>query len=255
MIQRILSRLKNFAKRLSANDLRTSLSKREIFLPVSSRRWGFAQKAESESWHIPHNLIEPEISAYFLEEQTKAKFLVHVAEQTLGLSFSNFISERTVLDIACGPGSIIAEMDKPAVKYGLDPAKFPNWVHGRYKELNFQLINHPLESAPLADFDFGVNPLVIMYNALQHFQDCELAFSNLAKSLGTHQVFFVDYGYVPADAAHPQILTFNRIERILSRVGYETTNLALSYARLPGLVEMGNGEPARILAGIAEYKL
>ena len=251
MLSKILNRARAVRTRFTGNFIRTWASRYEVFFPVSSMRWAKAQRAESASWHIPDHLEGPEISEFFHNEQTKARFLIKVAEQALGISVQQLMGDRTVLDIACGPGSIVSEMPEPSRKIGLDPAPFPKWVHERYSSLNFELISNPLESAIFHNRNIGPDPLVVMYNALQHFQDCEKAFFNLKNSLGSHQVFFVDYAYVPADPAHPQILTFSRIERMLRKVGYTTENLAVTYARLPGLVEMGNGEPARVISGIA----
>lgn len=239
---------------ISTNEIRTKLSRFEIFLPVNSARWQKAQVAEAASWHIPDQLSEPLISDFLRDEQTKAKFLLGVAENALGISLLELISDKTVIDIACGPGSIIAELKTFGKKFGLDPAQFPIWVHQRYDSLDFELINAPLESAPLNGYDFGQGPVAVMYNALQHFQNCELAFNNLVSSLGEHKLFFVDYAYVPADSAHPQILTFNRIERLLLKAGYSVNHLAVSKARLPGMVEMVDGQPANILSGVAIFQ-
>lgn len=245
-----------FLRNLDANRIRTYLSSYEIFLPVSDRRWAIAQKAEAESWHLPLNVKgEEEIEILLGDERKKAKFLVSVAEKNLGIRVDKFVDGKIVIDVACGPGSIMADLENPKAKYGIDPANFPSWVTERYASFGFRLIQAPLESAHLQDFKYEKELVVVLYNALQHFQNCAVALNNLYSNLGNHHLFFVDYGYIPADKAHPQILTYMRLKKLLIESGYVIEKMAQSEERLPGLVEIGSGFPTTIISGLAKKML
>lgn len=236
-----------------ANRIRTKLGRYGVFLPVSRRRWELAQVAEEHSWPLPldWDYSGDVLPKLMLDEQTKARFIVSQGEEILGLSLRSLVEDKTVIDVACGPCSIISNWDNCKEKIGIDPAKFPSWVHKRYQEHNFELVSSTLEGAVVKSIT-GPPPVVVMYNALQHFQDINGAVKNLKKIAKNHELFFVDYAEIPADAAHPQILTEKRLRRILLRNGYRAIRLETVEARLPGLVETGSGQSAKIICGYAQ---
>jgi hypothetical protein len=239
------------SRQITVNNLRTTLAKREIFVFVSPRRWRKAQAAEVDHWNL--QIVENEqLPPVFISEQIKARFLLETAERILGIRVSKLIEDKVVVDIACGPCSVVAEEESPFKKIGVDPAPFPEWVKSRYKKLNFPLISSPMETA-LIHVTAEKKIVVVMYNALQHFQSPSQALKNIRVSLKEGEIFFVDYADIPADKAHPQILTFNRIKRLLKKKGYSEIQLAQSLVRLPGYVEGGSGSRVAILAGYAKF--
>lgn len=245
--------IKRIVRYLNLNGLRTYLSNYEVFLPVSSFRWNRAQLAEARSWQLPSKLLNAKADDYLGNEQIKARFIMKHAEKVLDRKFSDIFRDKIVLDIACGPGSIIAEERSPLKKIGVDPASFPKWVHDRYQSQSFELVSAPLETASLETI-IEEDCVVIMYNALQHFRNCNQALRNLRNQIKSHTLIIVDYANVPADLLHPQILSFRRIERWLERNGYIIEDLNLGMARLEGLVELPNENPIGIISCIARTK-
>jgi hypothetical protein len=236
---------------VKADSWRTLLSKVGIFLPVSRRRWDIAQKFEYHAWELPEVWEKSETHPSFINEETKSNFIINVAEQALGLKLGDLLSDKLVIDVACGPCSVIAAMEHPKSKYGVDPFPFPEWVLERYRSLNFQLIPSALERLQLNLNSETEEPVIIMYNALQHFESPYRALKKLSKIFPQHTLLVIEYLNTSADRAHPQILTTRRILRLIRFLKYETLNSVAVDAYLENLVQSGVNKPVRIGAFIA----
>lgn len=230
---------------------RTLFSKLGIFLPVSKARWLTAQKIEFHAWALPETWNSWQIHPSFLNEGTKSEFFVSASEKALGINLNNLLSDKTVIDVACGPCSILAPMHSPSAKFGIDPFPFPEWVESRYKSQDFRLIQSPLEDSSLDLGEESGVPIFIMYNALQHFASPFKALHKLSELSSRHTVLIIEYLDTPADRAHPQILTHKRILRILQRLKYQSCKSAKIDAYLENLVQLAFGKPAKIGAFLA----
>lgn len=230
---------------------RTLFSKLGIFLPVSKSRWLTAQKFEFHAWALPEIWDSQQIHPSFINEGTKSEFIIGASEQALGINLNSLLSDKIVIDVACGPCSVLAPMHSPSAKFGVDPFPFPDWVLNRYKSLDFKLFQGTLEDLVLdLEEDSGI-PVFIMYNALQHFGSPFKALQKLSKLSSCHSVLIIEYLDTPADRAHPQILTERRILRILRRLNYKSCKSVKIDAYLENLVQLGVGKPAKIGAFLA----
>lgn len=230
---------------------RTLFSKLGIFLPVSKSRWHTAQEYEFHAWELPEIWDIQQVHSSFINEESKSGFIIEASERALGMNLEDLLSDKVVIDVACGPCSVLATMTSPSKKFGVDPFPFPEWVVGRYKSLDFELFQVPLEELSMEIEDNLGVPVFIMYNALQHFGSPFKALQKLSSLSSSHTVLIIEYLDTPADRAHPQILTEKRILRILKRLKYGSTSNAKFDAYLENLVQLGDGKPAKIGAFLA----
>jgi hypothetical protein len=244
----VISQGKFFPYLFDSNKWRTLLANLGIFLPVSKRRWQVAQKAERHLWSLPE-ISESKEHSSFDNESIKSDFIITNSMSRIGLTFEDLLTNKIVVDIGCGPASAIFHSSAPKRKIGVDPMKFPHWVYERYQESGFELINKSIEDLLPADFkNLGDEaPLVIMYNALQHFMDPFLGLNLLKNLLPKHDLLIIEYANTPADDAHPQIITRLRTSRMLKKLGYQTEHIEVILIKKDGLVEAGQGSPAKIL--------
>jgi hypothetical protein len=255
-LKRRVWNLLQFVLRFTNTDwVRNLFAQFSIFLPVSDRRWRLAQKYESKHWQLPPAPERDQFAlpSVFLSEQAKARFIIETAVNVTGFDIESLSKKDLLIDIACGPCSIVAELAGKSRKIGIDPSPYPDWILERYEMLGFEIIKAPLESANLKSLgeNENLNIAVLMYNALQHFQDIDIAISKIYNALGQHLLFFTDYASVPADRAHPQILTAPRLTDAFNRAGYKVSTMQVVKARLPGLVETPAGTAINIVCGIA----
>lgn len=230
---------------------RTLFSKLGVFLPVSKSRWLTAQRYEFHAWELPEIWDFQKAHSSFINEESKSRFIIEASERALGVNLEDLLSGKVVIDVACGPCSIVASMPYPTKKIGVDPFPFPEWVKSRYKTLDFELFQVPLEELTV-DFKADLSaPVFIMYNALQHFGSPFKALQKLSVLSSSHTVLIIEYLDTPADRAHPQILTEKRILRILRHLKYKTTSNVKIDAYLENLVQIGDGRPAKIGAFLA----
>jgi hypothetical protein len=231
-----------------SNKWRTLFAISGIFLPVSKRRWLVAQNAESHIWNLPETSSTYEHPS-FLNEGIKSDFIIKNSLSAIGLTLEDLLKDRVVIDVGCGPASAILDSDSPKRKIGIDPMPFPSWVRHRYQQSGFELIIKPVEELIASDFrEISKEiPLVIMYNALQHFKDPYMGLELLSELLKTHELLIIDYANAPADDAHPQVITHQRVSRMLNRIGYQIDQARVIEMKKDGLIEYGHGSAAQIL--------
>jgi hypothetical protein len=122
-------------------------------------------------------------------------------------------------------------------------------VIARYEEIGAKII-------PMSGEDFKISiqfdsigsikqvqevKVVIFTNALQHFRSLDQFFLNLQNQLGAHELLFLEFLNVPADRAHPQILTIKRLNSYIEKFNYKILNSKILKERLIGFIERGNG--------------
>jgi glycosyltransferase involved in cell wall biosynthesis len=119
---------------------------------------------------------------------------------------------KSVLDIGGGPVSLLLKCQdvKGTV---LDPIRWPEWVHLRYRAAGIEYVQAPAEL-----YDFGhVFDEVWIYNVLQHVQDPAEVIATALRHGRTIRVW--DWlGGVP-NAQHPHVLTREHLDRLLGATG------------------------------------
>ena len=94
---------------------------------------------------------------------------------------------------------------------------------------------------------------VIALNAFQHFQSIPNTLKNLQNKLGEHSLLLIDFIDVPADSAHPQIISQRRIEKLLDEYDYEIKKMCTSHIKHND-IHYGRGKSAKIVMGLMHYK-
>ena len=245
-LYKIIFSKKVFKYILDSNKYRTLFSSLNIFFPVTHKRWIFAQKSECSLWALPDN-FEGVTHESFINEGKKSNFILNNALNIYGKTIESLVKDRNIIDIGCGPASFITHLNTPRTKIGIDPLPFPKWVIDNYQKSNFTLIQQPIEELSHIKFDGLDNPLVVMYNALQHFMNPYKGIQLISEKFSKHEILIVDYGYAPADNAHPQILTTSRIRRFLTKLDYGNIQVNLLSLYLPKLVQYGENKPPFVI--------
>ena len=230
------------------------LSYREIFLPVSKNRWRKAQISEKASWDLPMNLPTKESLNIILQHyQPDQKYLLDTAERLLEIDLEKEMKNRILIDLASGALPYSAIYKSPKLKWAVDPASYPDWVVEFNKNLGMKMICTPGESANFPKYRKGEEFFVIALNAFQHFQSIPNTLKNLSDNLGPHSLLLIDFIDVPADSAHPQIISQRRIEKLLDNHNYEIKKMCTSHIKHNG-IHYGRGKPAKIVMGLVDFR-
>lgn len=252
--------------RNASNFFRTVASRFELFFPVTQKRWRLAQRAEIEHWAgtvagFSSSLRESHTS-HLIEtfQGPGSRFFLELFETDLGLSIRELVSGGPFIEVACGAASVFLEVESKHPKFGVDPVEFAPWVVTRYQDRGVTLFVSPAE-----DFDFleirrqvdrkpkeETEVITVLFtNGLQHFRSPSQFFYNL-RALGHHRLVFLEFLEVPADAAHPQILTVSRLRKFLRKNNYRVVREVVGERKLAGVIEYGGGRPAKIYQVLAE---
>jgi len=206
------------------------------------QEWEHAQQAEKDYWYSS-GINEPADSArrqWLVDsESQKADFIFHQMTAHFGVDPAKDWSKLNVLDVGCGPASLVARAELGKTRAGVDPLDYPKWVYEEYKKHNFKVFLQPFEELKTTKkYD-----VIIFYNALQHFahlgevaRKCQTV---LAKN-GT--VFLSEYLEVPTNDAHIHYLETPKLDGLFEGAGFEVES-ATKPVRLPGLVELPGGQP------------
>lgn len=233
--------------------LRTLLSRFELFLPVSKKRWLIAQDFESIHYQGVINNVPVNDSAQLLRHYSGPgpQYFRENIEEALGVNLKDFLLDKVLIEIACGASSVFLNMETTAIKLGVDPMSFSDWVISRYSDVGATIISKGAEDFDLSDLSKNLrdqikaplNQKVVLFtNALQHFQSPKEFFFNLQNQIGGHDLIFLEFLDVPADRAHPQILTKRRLDSFLSKFDYMILGSHPLEGRLPGYIEAGEGQ-------------
>ncbi len=166
---------------------------------VSHAEWIDAQKWERD-WHADC------VNSY--NEETKQYIYAHY--MGLDLFSVNYYGQRswdfgnkTVLDVGCGPYSMLLKIKTTGRKYGIDPCEYPKWIMERYKAASVDILQFPAERLGLqygfiADAEQMNFDEILLYNCLQHTSDPAAICRNLINAGKTIRVFeWVDAGVSP----------------------------------------------------------
>lgn len=121
---------------------------------------------------------------------------------------------KSILDIGCGPASLLIKTVNTKQKYALDPITYPAWVEQRYKDLNITRIRIPAEELS-TPFSCDVDEVWI-YNVLQHVQDPSVI---LQKINHIPNIRILEWINFPTNAAHPHFLTKSFLDEQLKTDG------------------------------------
>jgi 2-polyprenyl-3-methyl-5-hydroxy-6-metoxy-1,4-benzoquinol methylase len=200
--------------------------------------WDKAQEAEKGHWAWlwqgsdsiqRQDLINGEVTkGEFIFQQMVEHFNVHPTEDWAGLK---------VLDVGCGPLSLIARNQLGKSRSGVDPLHYPTWVYDEYKTKDFMVYKQPFEElSTTKKFD-----IIIFYNALQHFADLGMVAKKCDGILAKGgEVYLAEYLEVPTNEAHIQYLEAPMLDKLFRSHGFKVDSVAES-VRLPGYVERPDG--------------
>jgi hypothetical protein len=178
-----------------------------------------------------------------------AQYFKSTIEQTLHLDLYSYLQDTILIEVACGASSVFLSIQSPLTKIGIDPMPFSDWVIAHYGEIGAKILTMSGEDFRLRNELDSIEDMnrahfkkvVIFTNALQHFRSLNDFFLNLSNQIGEHDLVFLEFLNIPADRAHPQILTKKRLNSLLRKFRYEILNSATVVSKLPGFIEQGNG--------------
>ncbi|HSX53024.1 MAG TPA: methyltransferase domain-containing protein [Patescibacteria group bacterium] len=202
--------------------------------------WNKAQEAEKGHWAWlwqgsdslqRQDLINGEVTkGEFIFQNMIEHFHVRPAVDWSGLK---------VLDVGCGPLSLIARNKLGKLRAGVDPLRYPSWVYEDYKAKDFTVYEQPFEElTTIKRFD-----VIIFYNALQHFADLSMV-AKKCRELLTNRgaIYLSEYLEVPTNEAHIQYLEASTLDKLFKSHGFNVDS-ASENIRLPGYVERPDGSP------------
>ena len=121
---------------------------------------------------------------------------------------------KSVLDIGGGPTSMLLKTRNGGHREVLDPCKYPNWVHLRYRTAGIQytvLAGEDIEDVA-EKFDE-----VWIYNVLQHTQDPAKIIANARKV--SHLIRIFEWVDIPPHTGHPHELKAANLQEWLGGFG------------------------------------
>lgn len=204
--------------------------------------WERAQEAEKEYWYSC-GIDDPDGSTrrklLVDSESQKADFIFNQMINNFGVKPAKDWSKLSILDVGCGPTSLVARAKFGKKRRGVDPLKYPAWVYEDYKKHGFEVILQPFEDlSTTKKFD-----IIIFYNALQHFahlgevaRKCQ---DVLAKG---GMIYLSEYLEVPTNHAHIHYLESAKLDGLFEGAGFDVESVN-KQVRLPGLVELPGGYP------------
>ncbi len=209
-------------------------------------RWKKAQAAEKRSWI---DLWQPTTSKENKKQQQdeikKGEFIIEQMAKHFKINPKKDWKKLAVLDVACGPVSFVARYKIGEPREGVDPLRYPAWVYEAYKEQGFKAHRVQFEKLKTnRKYD-----IVTFYNALQHFADLPTVGRKCADVVSANgKIYVVEYVDIPPDDAHIQVLTEDGLNTLFKNAGFKVKSV-VKPVRLPGLVEMGGGQPIKIYMG------
>lgn len=161
---------------------------------ISKNEWQSCQVYEKKSWgddiyiHANNNeIIKQNVYAQLLE----------ITNQT---NFSSIdLNQKTVLDVGCGPISLLLRCHNFKKAVGVEPLFYNEKVDKEYLNKNIQLIRIPAEEMNFNENEFDE---VWMYNVLQHTYDPEKILQKLNTYAKCIKIF--EWLDTPPHEGHPQ---------------------------------------------------
>jgi len=116
---------------------------------------------------------------------------------------------KSVLDIGCGPVSMLLKTVNGGHRVGIDPCNYPDWIKERYHSAHIGF--EKIAGEDLGRLEPRVFDEVWIYNCLQHVKDPELIINN-AKKLGKVLRIFEWVGK-EENVGHPHVLQPHDLQR------------------------------------------
>lgn len=201
-------------------------------------KWLKAQEAEKGHWIGLWSEDLQQRHALVQHEALKADFIFRQMTSYFGINPKKGWSKSSVLDVGCGPTSVVSRMKFGKSRAGVDPLKYPKWVYQDYKKNNFKVIMKPFEELDSnKKFD-----IIIFYNALQHFADLGVIARKCRQVLAQDgNIYLSEYLEVPTNEAHIQFLEEAKLDRLFKDVDFKVDSVQKP-VRLAGLVERPEGQ-------------
>ncbi len=212
--------------------------------------WLNAQDAEKGHWaFLWQDKESPERIALINNEVIKGEFIFQEMADHFGIHPKTDWSKLKVLDVGCGPLSLVARQSLGKSRDGVDPLKYPHWVYEDYKQKEFEVHLVPFEEfSGSSKYD-----VILFYNALQHFANLEDVVQKCKKLLSKNGgVYLSEYLEVPTNEAHIQFLEKDKLDALFASEGFKIKSDSVS-VRLPGYVERPGGAPIDLY--VAKYTL
>ncbi len=200
--------------------------------------WEAAQEAEKGHWAWLWQAADsPSRLALTDNETVKAEFIFQELTDHFGIKPKTDWAKLRVLDVGCGPISLVARQRLGRTRAGVDPLRYPTWVYDHYAEQDFKVYEVPFEELEgQRRFD-----VIVFYNALQHFADLAASAEQCRKLLAeSGTVYLSEYLRVPTNEAHIQFLEADQLDAVFRAAGF-TVDSVTKPVRLPGYVERPDG--------------
>src|SRR5258706_3875672 len=113
--------------------------------PDQRTKWQAAQVAEKGHWIGLWDSNVQTRQSLMDHEAQKADFIFHQMTVHFGVDPKRDWAKASVLDVGCGPASIVARSKLGKSRVGVDPLKYPDWVYAAYKRNGFEVLLQPFE--------------------------------------------------------------------------------------------------------------
>jgi 2-polyprenyl-3-methyl-5-hydroxy-6-metoxy-1,4-benzoquinol methylase len=208
--------------------------------PQSKAIWLNAQDAEKGHWaYLWQDVNSQGRTALINNEVIKGEFIFQEMVDKFGIKPKTDWSNSKIIDVGCGPLSLVARNKLGKTREGVDPLKYPSSIYEEYESKDFKVHIEPFEELSTKDkFD-----IVIFYNALQHFADLDAVAKKCKEILKKNgQILLSEYLKVPVNDAHIQYLEAGELDKMFKGVGLHVESFSIP-VRLPGYVERPDGSP------------
>jgi 2-polyprenyl-3-methyl-5-hydroxy-6-metoxy-1,4-benzoquinol methylase len=201
--------------------------------------WLNAQTAEKGHWSILwQDKDSAERVALINNETIKGEFIFDELVDYFKVDPEKDWGTLSILDVGCGPLSLVARNTFGKKREGVDPLKYPRWVYEEYAKQDFKVYLEPFEEFSVkSKFD-----VVLFYNALQHFANLDDVAEKCKQVVSKKGIIYLcEYLEVPTNDAHIQFLTKEILDKLFEDKGFSVKSERIE-VRLPGYVERPGGE-------------
>lgn len=208
--------------------------------PLNKKEWLKAQEAEKGHWaYLWQGKDSSQTIDLVNNERVKGEYIFQEMVDYFGVNPAIDWNKLKVLDVGCGPLSIVAQHSFGKKRSGVDPLKYPTWIYGQYSDNDFDV-----HLVPFEEFESKTKyDVIIFYNALQHFADLTEVADKCKQLLSNRGVVYLsEYLEVPTNEAHIQFLEAVKLDELFKNAGFHVNSTSLE-VRLPGYVERPGGIP------------